>query len=130
VFNMIEDLFAPGRKHSEDERKRLELTRVDLNDGDPGRGPIDLTSGKVVVRLQTHPAGERDDDHADPAEPDGATAPAAPHDPADLGDSADPDDAADPTDPGDPADPHDPADPGDATDPADPSDPDDPEARA
>ncbi|WP_370880480.1 DUF6191 domain-containing protein [Streptomyces aurantiacus] len=77
---MIEDLFAPGRKHSEDERKRLELTRVDLNDGDPGRGPIDLTSGKVVVRLQTHPAGERDDDHdhGDETEPDDAAAPADP----------------------------------------------------
>ncbi|MGY0491613.1 DUF6191 domain-containing protein [Streptomyces sp. WG-D5] len=50
MFNMFEELFAPGRKHTNDERKRLELTRVDLNDGDPGRGPIDLTSGKVVVR--------------------------------------------------------------------------------
>ncbi len=51
MFNMIEELFAPGRKHTEDERKRLELTHVDLDDGDPGRGPIDLSSGKVVVRL-------------------------------------------------------------------------------
>ncbi|MEU9213341.1 DUF6191 domain-containing protein [Streptomyces sp. NPDC048415] len=50
MFNMFEELFAPGRKHTDDERKRLELTRVDLNDGDPGRGPIDLSSGKVVVR--------------------------------------------------------------------------------
>jgi hypothetical protein len=50
VFNMFEELFAPGRKHTNDERKRLELSRVDLNDGDPGRGPIDLSSGKVVVR--------------------------------------------------------------------------------
>jgi hypothetical protein len=57
VFNMFEELFAPGRKHTNDERKRLELSRVDLNDGDPGRGPIDLTSGKVVVRL---PKRERD----------------------------------------------------------------------
>ncbi|MFG3588312.1 DUF6191 domain-containing protein [Streptomyces sp. NPDC047990] len=47
---MFDEIFAPGRKHTEDERKRLELTRVDLNDGDPGRGPIDLSSGKVVVR--------------------------------------------------------------------------------
>lgn len=54
---MFEELFAPGRKHTNDERKRLELSRVDLNDGDPGRGPIDLTSGKVVVRL---PKQERD----------------------------------------------------------------------
>ncbi|WP_055568886.1 DUF6191 domain-containing protein [Streptomyces atriruber] len=50
MFNAIEALFAPGRKHTDDEQKRLELTRVDLADGDPGRGPIDLTSGKVVVR--------------------------------------------------------------------------------
>lgn len=57
MFNMFEELFAPGRKHTDDERKRLELSRVDLNDGDPGRGPIDLTSGKVVVRL---PKQERD----------------------------------------------------------------------
>ncbi|MGC5564740.1 DUF6191 domain-containing protein [Streptomyces sp. FR-108] len=61
MFNMIENLFAPGRKHTEDENKRLELTRVDLNDGDPGRGPIDLTSGKVVVRPPAQPAGERDE---------------------------------------------------------------------
>ncbi|MFD4526902.1 DUF6191 domain-containing protein [Streptomyces sp. NPDC058470] len=47
---MFEELFAPGRKHTNDERKRLELSRVDLNDGDPGRGPIDLSSGKVIVR--------------------------------------------------------------------------------
>ncbi|MHA5051846.1 DUF6191 domain-containing protein [Streptomyces sp. SD15] len=64
---MFEELFAPGRKHTNDERRRLELTRVDLNDGDPGRGPIDLSSGKVVVRLpnQDH---EQDQDQGDPAE--------------------------------------------------------------
>lgn len=50
VFNFFEELFAPGRKHASDEQKRLELTRVDLGVGDPGRGPIDLASGKVVVR--------------------------------------------------------------------------------
>ncbi|MGP4045211.1 DUF6191 domain-containing protein [Streptomyces sp. 2A115] len=60
MFNMIEELFAPGRKHTEEERKRLELTRVDLNDGDPGRGPIDLASGKVVVRLPAQPEAEPD----------------------------------------------------------------------
>ncbi|MFF4350738.1 DUF6191 domain-containing protein [Streptomyces sp. NPDC001530] len=55
---MFEELFAPGRKHTNDERKRLELTRVDVNDGDPGRGPIDLSSGKVVVRLPTTPESD------------------------------------------------------------------------
>ncbi|MET8406610.1 DUF6191 domain-containing protein [Streptomyces sp. NPDC005195] len=63
MFNMFEEIFAPGRKHTDDERKRLELTRVDLNDGDPGRGPIDLSSGKVVVRPP-----ERERGAADPAE--------------------------------------------------------------
>ncbi|MFD8404236.1 DUF6191 domain-containing protein [Streptomyces anulatus] len=50
MFNFFEELFAPGRKHASDEQKRLELSRVDLGIGDPDRGPIDLTSGKVTVR--------------------------------------------------------------------------------
>ena len=57
MFNMFEELFAPGRKHTHDENKRLELSRVDVTDGDPGHGPIDLTSGQVVIRLpKTAPA--------------------------------------------------------------------------
>lgn len=76
MFNMFEELFAPGRKHTDDERKRLELSRVDLNDGDPGRGPIDLTSGKVVVRLpkqerdQEQEGGQGDTGEEPVAEPD------------------------------------------------------------
>jgi hypothetical protein len=73
VFNMFEELFAPSRKHTDDERKRLELTRVDLNDGDPGRGPIDLTSGKVVVRVprQERPSGHRPESPSHPeSDPD------------------------------------------------------------
>ncbi|MGW6256434.1 DUF6191 domain-containing protein [Streptomyces sp. NPDC055085] len=67
---MFEELFAPGRKHTNDERKRLELSRVDLNDGDPGRGPIDLTSGKVVVRAPRHDEDVESDpaDEKDPAQ--------------------------------------------------------------
>ncbi|MEU6822025.1 DUF6191 domain-containing protein [Streptomyces atriruber] len=76
MFNAIEALFAPGRKHTDDEQKRLELTRVDLADGDPGRGPIDLTSGKVVVRppVPSPRADESPDPSAEeisrPGEPD------------------------------------------------------------
>lgn len=59
VFNMIEELFNPGRKHTDEEKKRLELSRVDVNDGDPGRGPIDLDSGQVLIRLgERPPAGD------------------------------------------------------------------------
>ncbi|MFE5005889.1 DUF6191 domain-containing protein [Streptomyces sp. NPDC056696] len=67
---MFEELFSPGRKHTDEERKRLELTRVDLNDGDPGRGPIDLTSGKVVVRVPVQATPDPTDpmDPADEAE--------------------------------------------------------------
>ncbi|MGW1774598.1 DUF6191 domain-containing protein [Streptomyces sp. NPDC002104] len=56
VFNMIEELFSPGRKHTDEEKKRLELSRTDVNDGDPGKGPIDLDSGKVLIRTTEHPA--------------------------------------------------------------------------
>ncbi|MDW4909358.1 DUF6191 domain-containing protein [Streptomyces sp. ADMS] len=55
MFNMFEELFAPGRKHTRDEQNRLELTREDVGDGDSGRGPIDLASGIVVVRRSEQP---------------------------------------------------------------------------
>jgi len=60
VFNPFEELFAPGRKHTRDEQNRLELTREDVGDADPGRGPIDLTSGKVVVRRPGAEASEEE----------------------------------------------------------------------
>jgi hypothetical protein len=66
MFNMFEELFAPGRKHTHDEQNRLELTREDVGDGDPGRGPIDLTSGKVVVRRAGPDGGEAPDVISDP----------------------------------------------------------------
>ncbi|WP_328300955.1 DUF6191 domain-containing protein [Streptomyces sp. NBC_00435] len=56
MFNMIEELFSPGRKHTDDEKKRLELSRIDVSDGDPGKGPIDLDSGRVLIRTTEHPA--------------------------------------------------------------------------
>ncbi|MFJ3824724.1 DUF6191 domain-containing protein [Streptomyces nodosus] len=51
MFSMFDELFAPGRTHTQDERNRLELTRQDVTDGAPGGGPIDLDSGSVVIRL-------------------------------------------------------------------------------
>lgn len=55
VFNMIEELFNPGRRHTDEEKKRLELSRADVDDNDPGRGPIDLDSGRVLIRLGEEP---------------------------------------------------------------------------
>ncbi|MEU0053396.1 DUF6191 domain-containing protein [Streptomyces sp. NPDC006309] len=51
MFDAFDDLFAPGRKHTRDEQNRLALTREEAGDNDPGRGPIDLTSGKALIRL-------------------------------------------------------------------------------
>ncbi|MFE5541412.1 DUF6191 domain-containing protein [Streptomyces sp. NPDC056519] len=53
MFNLIEELFNPSRRHTDEERKRLEMTRVDANDADPGEGPIDLDSGQVLIHLPT-----------------------------------------------------------------------------
>lgn len=61
MFNAFEEVFAPGRKHTNDERKRQQLTRVDVGDNDPGRGPIDLASGKVVMRVPEPPQDEPDE---------------------------------------------------------------------
>ncbi|WP_018539192.1 DUF6191 domain-containing protein [Streptomyces sp. MspMP-M5] len=50
MFNVVEELFAPGRKHTDEERQRMTLVVDDVGDEDPGKGPIDLASGVVVVR--------------------------------------------------------------------------------
>ncbi|GLF94819.1 DUF6191 domain-containing protein [Streptomyces yaizuensis] len=52
MFNVFEEIFAPGSKHLTDERKRLELTREDAGSADPCKGPIDLSSGVVLVRRE------------------------------------------------------------------------------
>ena len=64
MFNAFEELFSPGRKHTQDEQKRLALTREDVGDGDPGRGPIDLASGKVTVRRPAPADEDTDGDDA------------------------------------------------------------------
>ncbi|MFI1199668.1 DUF6191 domain-containing protein [Streptomyces sp. NPDC020883] len=50
MFNVVEELFAPGRQHADEERERMTLVVDDVGDGAPGKGPIDLASGVVVVR--------------------------------------------------------------------------------
>lgn len=61
MFNAFDEFFAPGRKHTDEERNRLALTRSDTGDNDPSRGPIDLTSGKVTIRPpEENPAGGPD----------------------------------------------------------------------
>ncbi|GGY94251.1 hypothetical protein CP967_07275 [Streptomyces nitrosporeus] len=50
MFGTFDQLFAPGRRHTEEERRRQELVLEEAGDADPGRGPIDLSSGVVLVR--------------------------------------------------------------------------------
>ncbi|MDT9689689.1 DUF6191 domain-containing protein [Streptomyces sp. P9(2023)] len=64
MFNAMEELFAPGRQHTDDERQRLALTREDQGDADPSRGPIDLSSGAVLIRMPS-PVTARDDEDGD-----------------------------------------------------------------
>lgn len=102
MFNVFESLFSLGRKHTEDENRRLEMTREQLGDADPGRGPIDLGSGKVTMRGTPSAPDARAVDGAatsDPAAPEGTTPGTA-----DLeGTSSDPTAEATPDDPDAPA---------------------------
>ncbi|MER5770427.1 DUF6191 domain-containing protein [Streptomyces sp. NPDC001985] len=68
MFGGLNEIFAPSRRHTEEERQRLEITLDEAGDADPGRGPIDLSGGVVVIRMP----GAR----AEPAEP-GADGPGA-----------------------------------------------------
>ncbi|MET9721565.1 DUF6191 domain-containing protein [Streptomyces zaomyceticus] len=58
VFDPLAELFAPGRRHTEEELRRQALTREDPGDADPSRGPIDLTSGRVTIRAPRGAAGD------------------------------------------------------------------------
>ncbi|MGW9428646.1 DUF6191 domain-containing protein [Streptomyces decoyicus] len=61
MFNIAEELFAPGRKHTDEERQKMSLVVDDVGDGDPGKGPIDLSSGTVVVRAPGQRQGQEQD---------------------------------------------------------------------
>jgi len=55
------DLFNPSNRHRTEELRRLENTREDESPGEPGRGPIDLNSGTVLIRVPTkEPAAPED----------------------------------------------------------------------
>ena len=43
-------LFAPGMRHEEEERNRLEMWREDAGDADP-LSTVDLDKGIAVIRL-------------------------------------------------------------------------------
>lgn len=59
MFNVVEELFSPGRKHTDEERQKMSLVVDDVGDSDPGEGPIDLASGKVVIKAPQSGDGAR-----------------------------------------------------------------------
>ncbi|MFJ5035281.1 DUF6191 domain-containing protein [Streptomyces sp. NPDC088560] len=48
-MNILEEVFLPSARHVQEERQRLEWMRDD--EGDPYRGPINLDSGIVHIRI-------------------------------------------------------------------------------
>ena len=71
------DLFSPGQRHRVDEQERLEHTREVESPSEPGRGPIDLTSGVVLIKPSaaapegtTAEGSATEDEAAESSEPD------------------------------------------------------------
>ncbi|MEU7343197.1 DUF6191 domain-containing protein [Streptomyces bacillaris] len=50
MISTFDQFFAPSRRHTEEERRRQELVLEDAGDADPGKGPIDLSGGVVLIR--------------------------------------------------------------------------------
>lgn len=74
------DLFNPNNRNRTEELRRLENTREEEAQGEPGRGPIDLKSGMVVIRPPAKkPQAEQPEAAAEPrdAAEDAASAGAA-----------------------------------------------------
>ncbi|MFD9797178.1 DUF6191 domain-containing protein [Streptomyces sp. NPDC059070] len=65
----MNEIFAPGKRHEEEERRRLEITLDEVGDADPGRGPIDLASGTVTIRVPPREAAPQAPPDADPDAP-------------------------------------------------------------
>ena len=75
MVSIFFDLFNPNNRHRTEELRRLENTREDESPGEPGRGPIDLSSGTVLIRVpQKEPAA------ADAESEEGEVADAEPED--------------------------------------------------
>ena len=69
------NIFLPGQQHLEGEKQRLEHTCVLEGTHQPGCGPVDLGSGRIVIALQDQhailPARPKLEEEADSDEPGG-----------------------------------------------------------
>jgi hypothetical protein len=55
VVSVFFELFNAGGRHQTEESRRLENTREEEGQSEPGRGPIDLTSGTVFIKPRSRP---------------------------------------------------------------------------
>jgi hypothetical protein len=61
----IDTLFNPGKRHLDDEKRRLQSTREEVGDASGGRR-IDLDSGKLVIRRKQSGEAESVDPEREP----------------------------------------------------------------
>jgi hypothetical protein len=90
----IDTLFNPGKRHLDEEKRRLQSTREEVGDSSGGRR-VDLDSGKVVISRKK-PAASADESPADEANRDEANVDEASPDEASP-DEASADEASDAT---------------------------------
>jgi hypothetical protein len=67
----IDTLFNPGKRHMDEEKRRLQSTREEVGDSSGGRR-IDLESGTVVISRSGRSAGTEAEPATDAAEPNPA----------------------------------------------------------
>ena len=53
----LDTLFNPGKRHMDEEKRRLQSTRQQIGDSSGGKR-IDLESGKVTIRRSSAPTDE------------------------------------------------------------------------
>ena len=57
----LDTLFNPGKRHMDEEKRRLQSTRQQIGDSSGGKR-IDLESGKVTIRRSSAPTDEDAED--------------------------------------------------------------------
>jgi hypothetical protein len=73
----IDTLFNPGKRHMDEEKRRLQSTREEIGDSSGGRR-IDLDSGTVTIsRRPANPAADEDESAEETAEDQAADSEAA-----------------------------------------------------
>jgi hypothetical protein len=62
----LDTLFNPGKRHMDEEKRRLQSTREEIGDSSGGKR-IDLDSGKVTITRRARTAEDEGDAADDPA---------------------------------------------------------------